>query len=249
MGTRKQKPPPKKTPRVPKRTPVTESSSVDLQKATREVNEFGKVTGVTSADIVSVSQREGRNRDWLRRLAGIHYTTSLEGISIRAMSEDPIFSSVAEETLEHWSMRDGWVARRNQYYDGIEAQTRRQIGEEQLKATIEQVKDLEAIAGKIHTKLSNDEVDPGTYEGMAGALLKVVGMINDMRTKIASTLGPVAGEDQAPVDARIVPKLSAEEAFAGAHAILELRKAEMAKLMDAKEEPDAEEEVEESVEE
>ena len=57
---------------------------------------------------------EEASRPVLRYLAGLHYSTDLNGTTLREMHGHPMFKGVGFSTLEKWSATDGWSERRRE---------------------------------------------------------------------------------------------------------------------------------------
>lgn len=189
-----------------------------------ETNQFGSTTQVSTVEIVPVSLEESEGNEWLRRLAEVSYVTSQKAITVNTLWDRyPYKNKVSFRTMQDWCREDGWVEQREQYYRGLEEQIKRKMASAQVQSSMRLLKYLDSMFGNIIKKLDENEVEPGTYEGMVGAALKVSKTIDEIRSKVSSELVPDRTASPEDMSKNVIPVLTEDEARKAALAVIQSR--------------------------
>jgi len=164
---------------------------------------------------------------WLRKVAELIYVTSQEAITIKNLAKLPEFEGrVHFNTIGEWCREDRWVEKRELYYNELQERIKEQILTSQVKSRVNQLQHMDGIFSDILHKLAKGEAEPGTYEGMVGAAVKVSKEMDELRDKISREIIPqrinqmLGSKEETPIE----PEVSLEEARAGAMAIIEKRR-------------------------
>jgi hypothetical protein len=163
---------------------------------------------------------------YLRYAAGLFYTTDLRGTTVPEMAKHPVYGAASLRTLEKWCAKDRWIERRKQNLEAWREQIARGIGNELARVRTEQLVRLQAVFELALAKLENDLVDAKSWEGVAGALVKLAEVMDTWRDKIRGDVIPgIARSLDPPAQAR--PQLTDEEARAAAMVIIHKRREQM----------------------
>lgn len=179
---------------------------------------------------------EGDSDRFLRYSAGIFYTTDLNQCSIADLAKHPIYRAVPQWKLEEWSSADSWVDRRREIQERWRRQIEVSVGNELVRARVRNLKSLQDVYDKALEKLTDsveDQVlEAKSWEGVAGALVKLAQLMDQWRTELAREIfsnpmimGGAAGDaaDQRAATAPNHAKLTVDEARAAAITILRQR--------------------------
>jgi len=162
-----------------------------------------------TAEHVVAAQLGGRGRDLekLRLSAGFYY--ALSDVTIAEMVRQPPFDQVSGKMLSQWSQQDGWVARRRESEDRARRLVESQMGAQLLRMYRAELAVLVGLFDDATAKLKN--AMPNSYEGMLGAIIKLVGTMDTWRQKIEARR-----PDSAPGNGAAVGVVPAALAPAGA---------------------------------
>lgn len=209
-------------------------------KAKPKTNQFGVTHQVSSTKITVADEGEVDRHLWLRRLAELTYVTSQAAITINTLAQDPQFKGkVAVSTLRDWCTEDRWVEKRQKYYMNLEEEIKKKVANAQLQSRFKQLRKLDKLSDQMHTKLEENDAEPGTFEGMVGGLVKVETMREEIRSKISTEMIPENLANIAGVEGPLVtPKLSEAEAREAALAVIRKRQAEAKKKKEVTTEDD-----------
>lgn len=195
-------------------------------------------TATVKTEIIPVQAEDGRyDRQYIRHVAGLLYTTSSEKMSLSILEKHPLMvqEGVTVASLERWSRDDDWVARRQTFLENLRKGLEKQIGTELSRARVEFLDGLYSVREDLLDKLSTNAAKPNSYEGLVNALVKLSDQIDKMQEKLAGSLVPQSfdvapGSTSAlPGEAvqQMTPKLSPAEARAGALAIVRKRREDL----------------------
>lgn len=169
---------------------------------------------------------EGTGFEWMRFAAATEYVTNLRGISIRDLSKQSPFDTASTGTLERWSIEDEWVPRRQRFFQEITAEAEKRLQEKVIRARVNQLAKMEAIAGDMADEILTGELAAKSKEGMVSALVRLLESSENLRGKIAEQVVPthLGGVEQETMP--MTPKLTDAEARAAATAVLHQRRLE-----------------------
>jgi hypothetical protein len=189
----------------------------------KQIDPTLEIVPVSNSESVSTPMVEDVGYKWFRRLAELTYVTTQENISVRKLSELPEFKGkVHRKTLENWCIAGKWVEKRVAYFNGLQEQIKQKVASAQVQSRVTQLKKYETIFQECIGKLS--ETEPGTYEGMIRAALQLGKFMEELRTLISAEVVPEKMSSANNGDHTVVPQLTDEEAYAGAMAVVAMRK-------------------------
>ena len=144
---------PKKAP--PKKPSVRPLPTKTVKKTKRAVTvnldpeKLQKAAGIE----VQIPEPDKRTREFLRYVAGLQYTTSLNGISVRELCETGMFSSVPTQTMTKWAMADKWSDRRREILESWREQVEQRIGSKLVQQKMKLVEQFQDIQDTLLEKL------------------------------------------------------------------------------------------------
>lgn len=165
----------------------------------------------------------------LRQDAGLTYMTSPEAITVEKLHEDPKFSKLNIQTLRRWCKEDKWVERREQFFVAWADKARDRISSAMAQTRIKQLGILDQIQQQAMNLLSDGDVLPKSWEGVARVAIDAARAGEEIRSVVsaelmpptaAGTLGPGGTKQVLPKDLN----LTVEEAQLAAQAILQARR-------------------------
>jgi len=169
MATKKRAKKVMTTPAPKKRPPPKKRSKpkVKTRKAVVMAPEVVKVEIPTDAN---------GSQNWLRYAAGLQYTTDLNGRSVRALCEDPMFASVPLSTMEKWSLKDNWSPRRRELLDRWRAQIEARVGDRLIQHKMLLVDQMEKIQTQLFKRLMplDHDWEAGDIVNYPGKLIEPV---------------------------------------------------------------------------
>lgn len=220
----KKKAPPKKKP-GPKPTPKPPVADVEALVRQLPAIPEGKVQGL----------------DWIREECKLIYTLSVEKVSLQDLCNHPRFKGqVSLKALQDWCQKESWVELRRQTAESWRVSVTEATGRELIEARREWLGNLKVLGKHIFDQLLPDkkgkfQLEAQSYESMAQAFVKVVGLLDTMTQNSLDDVLPeppqnVQASATEKSEVALKPDLTPEEARAGAHAILKLRLAEQRRL-------------------
>ncbi len=132
---------------------------------------------------------------YLRCLAGTHYVTSREKMTIEQLHEIDLFQHVPLKTLAHWSKEDKWHDNREKFFralgQDLQERVRRHVG----AAKVEQLRVMDRLFSRMAKK--SDRLEPRSLETLAVAMCKVLEAANELRDQMAvSSMAVLSGESE-----------------------------------------------------
>lgn len=201
-----------------------------VREAIAEVRKRKPVRPLTAALVPPENmETETPTLAYLRYSAGITYTANMDGLTVQDLAAMPMFKDVGLSRLQYWRSKDKWDERRREILERWREQLERKVGSEIIQARITDMKRLEGLYCKALTKLEGDYIPANSWEGMAGAAVKLSKTLDDMRQRIGADLLPQTGIAGGSGSALALPqaKFEAEEIRAAAMTIIESRRAKI----------------------
>lgn len=203
---RKKRPPPKKKP------PVAE--------------QVRDIIADTTVEVLAVNDDDQPSKAWLKRMAELMYVTTQSAVSVKKIHDMPEFKGRMHLiTMGRWCREGRWLQKRDEYFTALQEKIKARVASATVQSRVKQLKLFEGMFLDVLEKLAESE--PGTYEGMVGAAIKLAKAMEDLRTLIAEEVVPAShlhmlGTVDGPT---ITPELTHGEARAAALAIIEERRA------------------------
>ncbi len=185
------------------------------------------------------NRKTGRGGDdWNRKLAGIHYVTTQQSISVYEMAKDPQWG-VGESAMLRWSAEDKWVLRRQDYFDNITKEIETKLGEKLVQARVDSLKRMNEVYDDGMDMLLDGIGEVKSHEGLVSAMVKVADHIERTREKLVEQVVPKFLGGPTRDESQVTPVLTSDEARKAASAIMQHRReASRAKLAAPKEATD-----------
>ena len=160
----------------------------------------------------------------MRHSAATAYATSLKGVTIRELRETPPYDQLNHGTLERWCVEDEWVKCRQKYFQEVRAEIESRISEKLVRVHVRQLEKMEDIADQLADEILTNKVEAKSKEGLVTAMVRLLESQDGLREKLAQIVVPahLGGVEQESLP--LVPKVTPEEARAGAKAILQRRR-------------------------
>jgi hypothetical protein len=196
------------------------------------------------------AEEEIEEREYLRAHAGEYYATTRTDVSLKKMSEHPVFKQVPFGTLQKWCMIDKWVDKRREFIAGIEAEIKRRISADLVHKRLSEIQTLEEVRDDFRQQFDRDRPEIKSAEGAMSVYTKMTETLDDMREKAATRvidaipdLSPGSDRNRVQLTTDMKPTLSMDEAQEAAKLIIQkrrealrarLQKDEKAQVVDAK---------------
>lgn len=185
---------------------------------------------------------------YLRWAAGVYFSTSINGVTIRDISTHPVFSAASHDQIKKWAADDGWIEQRRSMLERIRTTIEARIGGEIVQYRLGQMKDLQEVYTKSIDILMNRSggMPPvvNSYEGLLNATIKLVTTLDEFREKFGRQVSPVLagqGHQDAAGVLPVRPKLTPSEARIVAKAMLVKHREETRALIKRGDDADDEE--------
>ena len=178
-----------------------------------------KTTTITSAE-----KGEVESVNWMRQSAATEYVTSLKGISVRELSKIPPYNRLTPGTLARWCVEDGWVERRQKYFQEVRSEIEALISEKLIQTRVNQLEKMEDIAEQLSDEILTNKVESKSKEGLVTAMVRLLEAQDHIREKLAKEVVPahLGGVQQETLP--MTPEITNEEARVGVKAILQRRR-------------------------
>lgn len=163
----------------------------------------------------------------VRFAAEMYYTLSTQAVSVRDMVALPQFSMVTVRTMQRWADEGGWWDIRQAHLAKLRGLLQSKLSSRLVAQRSEQMQMMDDILHQGVQMLSDPNLQPRNWEGVAGTTLKVVEAIDRWGAGIKSEMTPdevKPGAAQQQLPAHMMPALSEDEARAAARAIVLMRR-------------------------
>ncbi len=183
---------------------------------------------LATVDAPEISENGEYSQRYLRYAAGLYFTTDIRCGTIDQLQRHPVFQEVPLSTLYQWASRDKWIARREDLLNRWREMIEKKIGESIVQKRVKDLEKLERLFDVGFEQLEKNAVEAKSWEGVAGALVKLMSLMDELREKIATQLNPAADMLMSPAAspvAQMAPKVTDDEARAAAKLIIQQRRA------------------------
>lgn len=181
---------------------------------------------------------------WLRKLAGVLYTTNERGMSLVELSKQSEFSDISEVTLSRWCSEDQWVDKRKKYFEGLANSLKARIGNEIVSSRIQGIKEVDGLLEELSQKLlpyknlSGEVVEPVPIKSFEGGV-KAFALLLELKLKLQDIISDnVRSISSAERNTEMLHnvKLDKEETRAAIKAIMKHRRGVHRKLIERSDE-------------
>jgi hypothetical protein len=183
----------------------------------------------------------------LRLAAGQQYITSIEGLTIKQIHDQPQFAHLSMRTMENWCFQDKWSERRREFVVLYSKHVENEIGSELVQSRVKELRMMEQVCSAIEKAGMTKDADgnivltlqPKSLEGWARVRLEYSEYLDKMRSSLGEYIIPAVSprpepqEEQRPTtlhpNLRIRP--TENEATAMGVLLMRMRREEVEKLL------------------
>lgn len=111
------------------------------------------------------------SRHTLRDMAGQHYVFNVNGTTLEAMMQHPLFGTVPRGTISKWAATDGWVEQRKEFLEKWQKVVEEKIGQKFVKERMRTVEVITRIRDRLVERLKGEDHEyvPGGLKDFGGS--------------------------------------------------------------------------------